>query len=97
MTRCQRQPIKKRHMINRHGSKMGKEICKCGGNYGPPFDQCRDTLLGHLIKKRHMINCHDEHLEIEERGVSLDVKSAGAAAMNVPIGSPELSSTLILL
>ena len=59
MTRCQRQPIKKRHMINRHrsnlkkknrhtlpnhGSKMDKETCKCGGNYGPPFDQCRDTL-----------------------------------------------------
>jgi hypothetical protein len=31
-------------MINRHGSKSDKEICKCGGNYGPPFDQCRDTL-----------------------------------------------------
>ena len=44
VTRCQWQPMKKRHMINRHGSKMGKEICKCGGNYGPPFDQCRDTL-----------------------------------------------------
>ena len=43
-TRCQRQLIKKQHMINRHVSKMDKEICKCGGNYGPPFDQCRDTL-----------------------------------------------------
>ena len=36
--------IKKRHMINRHGSKTEKETCKCAGNYGPPFDQCRDTL-----------------------------------------------------
>ena len=32
------------YMINRHGSKLDKEICKCGGNYGPPFDQCRDRL-----------------------------------------------------
>ena len=36
--------IKKRHMINRHGSKTEKETCKCAGNYGPLFDQCRDTL-----------------------------------------------------
>jgi hypothetical protein len=34
----------KRHMINHHGSKMDKEVCKCGGNYGAPFHQCRDTL-----------------------------------------------------
>ena len=36
--------IKIRHMINRPRSKTEKETCKCAGNYGPPFDQCRDTL-----------------------------------------------------
>ena len=51
VTRCQRQVIKKRHMINRHASKMDKEICKCGGNYGPPFDQCRDTLPAATYKE----------------------------------------------
>ena len=33
-----------RHTLPNHGSKMDKDTCKCGGNYGPPFDQCRDTL-----------------------------------------------------
>ena len=65
VTRCQRQLIKKRHMINRHVSKMDREICKCGGNYGPPFHQCRDTLQRQLIKKRHMINRHVSKMDKE--------------------------------